>query len=346
MEIHYFQRYHTKENVDTSNTMLMLSRLYNYSPDKFFSMLNEYLFESTDTPEIKFNLQETGKGSVPDAVISQKSFKIVVETKLDNKFREEQLLNHLNSFGREEMKVLLTVDPRPMDADFKAKFEAKLKQFNKENQEMLFGPIKHCNLTFKQLLQMMSDVIDSRDSEMVSVLQDYSRYCYEQKLIPDEERLMRAIVSGTTIHDNMELNLFYDKASRKFSPHAYIGLYDQKSIRGVGKIVKKVSVVEVNGKLKYTLLEGEPVTSDERERIQEAIARSDNYGYDLRNEAHIYFLVDNFYPIDFKKDSPYPIQKAKYFNLGDMFNYDEMPDTKVIAENLDGKTWEDKSFIK
>ena len=35
MQIHYFQRYHSKENVDTSNTMLMLSRLYNYNADKF-----------------------------------------------------------------------------------------------------------------------------------------------------------------------------------------------------------------------------------------------------------------------------------------------------------------------
>ena len=38
MQIHYFQRYHSKENVDTSNTMLMLSRLYNYNADKFFAM--------------------------------------------------------------------------------------------------------------------------------------------------------------------------------------------------------------------------------------------------------------------------------------------------------------------
>ncbi len=34
MQIHYFQRYHSKENVDTSNTMLMLSRL-----DKALSIL-------------------------------------------------------------------------------------------------------------------------------------------------------------------------------------------------------------------------------------------------------------------------------------------------------------------
>ena len=40
MQIHYFQRYHSKENVDTSNTMLMLSRLYNYNADKFFASKN------------------------------------------------------------------------------------------------------------------------------------------------------------------------------------------------------------------------------------------------------------------------------------------------------------------
>ena len=44
MQIHYFQRYHSKENVDTSNTMLMLSRLYNYNADKFFSIDN-YKFQ-------------------------------------------------------------------------------------------------------------------------------------------------------------------------------------------------------------------------------------------------------------------------------------------------------------
>lgn len=34
MKIHYFQRYHEKENVATANTMLLLSRLYSYSSDK------------------------------------------------------------------------------------------------------------------------------------------------------------------------------------------------------------------------------------------------------------------------------------------------------------------------
>lgn len=41
MRIHYFQRYHQKENVATANTMLLLSRLYSYSPNKFFEVFKK-----------------------------------------------------------------------------------------------------------------------------------------------------------------------------------------------------------------------------------------------------------------------------------------------------------------
>ena len=92
MQIHYFQRYHSKENVDTSNTMLMLSRLYNYNADRFFLMLNSLILGEKESPEISFDLQVAGDESVPDAVISQKSFKIVVETKLYNQFTKQQLV--------------------------------------------------------------------------------------------------------------------------------------------------------------------------------------------------------------------------------------------------------------
>lgn len=44
MKIHYFQRYHKGEDVATANTMLLLSRLYVYSPNKFFQFLKEQFF--------------------------------------------------------------------------------------------------------------------------------------------------------------------------------------------------------------------------------------------------------------------------------------------------------------
>lgn len=341
MQIHYFQRYHSKENVDTSNTMLMLSRLYNYNADKFFSMLNTLILQEDESPEIAFDLQVAGDDSVPDAIISQKSFKIVVETKLYNQFGKQQLVNHLKQFGSEDIKVLLTLDPKPMKQDLFAEMALEVKKYNTENIKQLIHPIKHVNLTFEQLVEAMEDIIDDRDTEIVSVLDDFKKYCFDEKLIPDSYKWMRAIVAGTTFEDNTELNLFYDQESRKFSEHGYIGLYKDKSIRAIGKLKKTIIAVEEDNEMKYRTETGDAATPDEISRINEAIRRAEDYGYNLRTISHRYFMVEKFYPIDFRKSSKNPIQKSKFFNLAEMFGYKTMPDTEIIAKDLDGRTWEE-----
>ena len=341
MQIHYFQRYHSKENVDTSNTMLMLSRLYNYNADKFFSMLNTLILGEDESPEISFDLQEAGDGSVPDAIISQKIIKIVVETKLYNQFGKQQLMNHLKEFGAEDIKVLLTLDPKPMKQQLFDEMTFELKKYNRENMARLVHPIKHVNLTFEQLVEAMEDIIDDRDTEIISVLDDFKKYCFDEKLIPDGYKWMRAAVSGTTFQDNMDLNLFYDQESRNFSDHGYIGLYKDKSIRAIGKLKKTVLAVEADGEMRYQTETGEAVTSEEIKRIEEAIRRARDYGYNLHTISHRYFIVEKFYPINFRKNSKNPIQKSKFFNLADMFGYKTMPDTEQIAADLNGRTWEE-----
>ena len=160
MQIHYFQRYHSKENVDTSNTMLMLSRLYNYNADKFFVMLNALILGQDETPEITFDLQVVGDESVPDAIISQKSFKIVVETKLHNQFQQNQLEKHLTQFGTEEIKVLLTLDPKPMKESLMDSFCIVFQKYNADKINEMRTPIRHVNITFEQLVAAMEDIVD------------------------------------------------------------------------------------------------------------------------------------------------------------------------------------------
>lgn len=341
MQIHYFQRYHSKENVDTSNTMLMLSRLYNYNSDKFFSMLNALVLGEDETPEVTFDLQVAGDESVPDAVISQKSFKIVVETKLYNQFYKDQLIRHLAQFTNEEIKVLLTLDPKPMRKELLDEFAADLKSYNTEYAEHLHSPIKHVNLTFEQLLNAMEDIVDERDTEIVAVLDDFKKYCFDEHLIPDSYKWMRALVAGTTLQDNIELNLYYDEASRGYSEHGYIGLYNRKSIRAIGKLVKVIVASYENGNLVYKVAIGDPASDDEINRIKEAIERAKSYDYNLSDIPHKYFFVDHFYKIDFRKASKNPIQKSKYFNLAEMFKYAKMPTTEQISHDLDGRTWEE-----
>lgn len=332
MQIHYFQRYHSKENVDTSNTMLMLSRLYNYNADKFFSMLNSLILGEDESPEITFDLQVAGDESVPDAVISQKSFKIVVETKLYNQFDKQQLINHLAQFGAEDIKVLLTIDPRPMKQQLFDEMTVELKKYNSENMERLIHPIKHVNLTFEQLVEAMEDIIDDRDTEIISVLDDFKKYCFDEKLIPDGHKWMRAIVAGTTFQDNMDLNLFYDQESRKFSEHGYIGLYKDKSIRAIGKLKKTIIAVEVEGKMTYR----QKAAKRQRRMRSAALTKQSivqrTTAITSARSCHRYFMVEKFYPIDFRKSSKNPIQKSKFFNLADMFGYKTMPDTEKIAD--------------
>lgn len=129
MKIHYFQRYQQKENVATANTMLLLSRLYQYSPDKFFRFLKAE--SDAFEPEVTFTLQEKNESSVPDATITQESFKVVVETKRSDKFDLNQLVNHLAAFDDQKYKRLVTLAPIPMSESMKKLVEAEISKHKK-----------------------------------------------------------------------------------------------------------------------------------------------------------------------------------------------------------------------
>lgn len=228
MKIHYFQRYHEKENVATANTMLLLSRLYSYSSDKFFRFLKSEYFSDSFNPEIVFNLQEKSVDSIPDATITQESFKIVVETKMSDWFYQDQLMRHLNSFADEKYKVMITLAPELMSEKKKTDFENHLKEYNKQQAH----PVIHVNTTFELLANAISDVLDDRDYEIQEVLEDYLNYCYNDGLIPvsDSWKFMRMQLAGTTFDFNVGANVYYDNAERGFRAHDYLGLYRNKSI--------------------------------------------------------------------------------------------------------------------
>ena len=238
--------------------------------------------------------------------------------------------------------MLLTLDPKPMKESLMDSFGTVLKKYNTDRINEIKTPIRHVNITFEQLVAAMEDIVDERDSEIMAVLDDYKKYCFDEKLIPDDGKWMRAIVAGTTLEDNLKYDFYYDQASRGYSGHGYIGLYKGKSIRAIGKLKKTVVAELVNGEVSYINESGEAATKEEIERIKEAIVHAESeYGYNLKTVKHRYFIVEHFYPTDFKKASKNPIQKSKYFNLAEMFKSKTLPKTDEIASILDGKTWEE-----
>ena len=336
MKIHYFQRYHSKENVATANTMLLLSRLYSYSSDKFFRFLKSEYFSDSFNPEIIFTLQEKSVDSVPDATITQESFKIVVETKMSDWFYEDQLLRHLNSFGDEKYKVMITLAPELMESAKKTAFEVKLKEYNEKQAH----PVIHINTTFEALANAISDVLDDRDYEMQDVLADYLNYCYNDGLIPvsDSWKYMRMQLAGTTFDFNISSNIYYDNAEHGFRAHDTLGLYRNKSVRAIGKVVARITAIEKGGGIKFKAEFG-ALTEDRKETIRKAMADGDSHGYDLRSIEHRYFFVEKFYETDFKKVTPRAPMGSRIFDLTQILGTDQLPDTEQLADLLKKETW-------
>lgn len=335
MKIHYFQRYHSKENVATANTMLLLSRLYSYSSDKFFRFLKSEYFSDRFEPEIVFTLQEKSEESVPDATITQEGFKIVVETKMSDWFYSDQLLRHLKSFKEERNKVLITIAPELMSKDKKAKFEEQLREYN-ENHDY---PVIHINTTFELLAEAVQGVIDDRDYEMQDVLDDYLNYCYNDNLIlvPDSWKWMRVQLAGTTFDFNIRQKLYYDDIDRGFRAHDYLGLYKEKSVRAIGRITDIItSVLEEDGEITYSVEKGE-IDDNKKRDIAIAIEDGKNYGYSLTKTR--FFFVDKFYETDFRKTTPRAPMGSRVFDLTQVMGVSELPDTSVIAEKLKSITW-------
>ena len=316
--------------------MLLLSRLYSYSSDKFFRFLKSEYFSDSFNPEIIFTLQEKSVDSVPDATITQESFKIVVETKMSDWFYEDQLLRHLNSFGDEKYKVMITLAPELMEGVKKTAFESKLKEYNEKQAH----PVIHINTTFETLANAISDVLDDRDYEMQDVLTDYLNYCYNDGLIPvsDSWKYMRMQLAGTTFDFNISSNVYYDNAERGFRAHDTLGLYRNKSIRAIGKVVARITAIEKEDSIKFKAEFG-AISEDRKETIRKAMSDGDSHGYDLRSIEHRYFFVEKFYETDFKKVTPRAPMGSRIFDLTQILGTDQLPDTKQLAEALKKEIW-------
>lgn len=336
MKIHYFQRYHEKENVATANTMLLLSRLYSYSSDKFFTFLKSEFFDGSFEPEITFILQEKSIKSIPDATITQESFKVVVETKMSDWFYSDQLMRHLESFGDEQYKVIITLAPEYMAEDKKEEFENKLKEYNMSQKHKII----HKNTTFEALTNAIQEFIDDRDYEMQEVMEDYLNYCYNDGLItvPDSWKYLRMQLASTTLDFNMSQDIYYESVDRGFRAHDYLGLYKNKSVRAIGKVCARVTAVETDKGIKYNAEFGE-LTEERKEKILKAIADGDEHGYNLHTNEHRYFFVEEFYETDFKKITPRAPMGSRIFDLTQILGTDVIPDVEELAEVLKDKTW-------
>lgn len=186
-------------------------------------------------------------------------------------------------------------------------------------------------------------MVDDRDIDMQNIIADYERYCYDSDLIPDDWKRMRVVLSGTSFESNKANNLYSNESSRGYSPHTYIGLYTDKSVRAIGKINSIFDAALKNNKAQFAKksIQG-TLTDDIKKRIENALIANNEEGKWLR-----FFIVDEFYDTDFKKITPRAPMGSRMFDLVDEINkimpegskIEELPETSKIAELLKNCTW-------
>jgi len=338
--IHYFPRYSQKENMVTNNTLLLFSRLYNNSADKFKLFLNALL--ENDNIEIdttvQFRQQEKGTGSVPDGVIQQESFKIIIETKLYGQQDINQVEKHWDSFGHEDKRIFLWINKEPIETKYKQQIIDRLNAYNRgKNISIVFA-----STTFKKICRLFNDTIQEYDIEMKELIQDYENFCLETGLIDNNYTKMRVILSGTTYHQNMKNNIYYAPRDRGYQNHRYLGLYKDKAVRGIGEVISSADARYLFETDELIIEEVQMGTiSDEQKAIMRdiIIEGTNEFGYSI-SEGHRFFFVKQYYETEFVKTSKGGLMGQRYFDLAEIEGFNREMSTEEISQFLRGKFWE------
>jgi len=326
-KVHYFQRYSVKENLVTNNTLLLFSQIYSYKEEYLETMLGEINDELEVPIGLNFEQQVAGENSVPDGVIEQNSFKILIETKRGKSFRENQLKKHMNGFGDEKYKVLLVITTSENSTQKKRDL---INFAKKKDIQLVFT-------TFNSIISAAREIFNEHEYEMKDLVSDYEEFCHDSNLLPRHEYRMIAFPCGSSYKENIEYGLYYEPSGRSFRDHRYLGIYNNKTIKAIGEVKKHVIVKFEDEEVE--ILSDNNINEEERKRILAAYMEAKNKrGWNL--SKHRFYLVDEIYETEYKKVSPGGMRGKQYFDLGNILEKEELPETEQVATLLREEVWE------
>jgi len=334
--IHYFQRYSSPENAVTNNTLLLFSRLYNASPLKFELFMNS-LTEIPINIGANFNQQERSNKSVPDGIIKQESFKVAIETKLTDGFSVTQLQNHLDSFEEEATQILLALGPVKIKQSTMVSLETDVKNYNSSHKKN----ISFINTTFIDIITKFREVLSKFDLELIEIIDDYDDYCRTCGIIRSSHRML-TVTCGNTLQDNFNNNIYYDPVDRGYSNCHYLGIYNAKAVRGIGKIENIIAAdYDFPSKVLTIKKHNSTVTSEQKQNIQKMVEDAKfRLGWDI-SKNHKFFCVDKFHETLFVKNTANGLQGRKYFDLEEKLGKATFENTQEIANLLRQTKWTD-----
>lgn len=290
---------------------------------------------------LSFKQQKKASGNtVPDGLIEQESFKIVIETKPHGNISEKQLIGHSKAFNNENSKVLMLIAKEPISEKVKRNISKSINEHAADSE----STICFVATTFKVICHTFRNLLNDYDIEMRELIDDYELYCEQTKLIDNTDTKMRVVLSGETFEQNMDYNIYYNPRSRGYQNTRYLGLYKKKAVRAIGELIA-IADVDISGdRIDYVEeIEGN-LTQEMKDSIVKVVEEArKQYGYKI-SKNHRFFFVEEFYETEFKKKSKGGLMGQRYIDLKDpegcskLFENDkENVSTSQIAEILKTK---------
>ena len=328
-KIHYFQRYSSKENTVTNNTLLLLARIYDYSTSRASAFLSEITGEPIEIG-IEINQQKRAKRSVPDGTVIQRGFKVVIESKVDSGVDGDQIARHAEGFSNESAKVLLLLTKNSVD-------QATIEDIKRRIAEKQPGVIFK-NTTYEEICRIIEGMFKEWESEMSSIAEDYIDYCGEVDLIDRSRYLLRISPCGGSMGINKKHGIYFHPSDRGYTEHAFVGVYKNKSVQAIWKIDSVYDATLENGKLEKILVQGRDTDKYDGKIMAIIQDAEKECGYDIKS-GHRFFCGEP-HETDYRKSSPRGIQGARFKNLSDVIDNLDLEDVEDIASKLRKETWE------
>ena len=322
-KIHYFQRYSSPENVVTNNTLHLLERIYSYSPEKASQLLAELTGEPIEIG-VEITQQNRALQAIPDGQIRQRSFKILIEAKLDSSPDIGQLRRHSETFSNEDQKILLLLTKKPLEESHVS---------SRLERGVIFKSI-----TYEDICKAIKELFSEYEYEMRALADDYVEYCNDTDLFDQSKEWMRMVPCGSSFDLNKKYGIYFQPSDRGYSPHRFIGIYRNKAVLTIWEIDSIFDIEYKDKKLKKKLVGGRN-TDEYDNKLVEIIRDSKNIlGWKIESGRRFFCGVPR--ETEYIKSSFGGMRGPQFVNLreviGDDFDKLEVSD---IAEKLRDIEW-------
>ncbi|HRP11339.1 MAG TPA: hypothetical protein PLK37_09925 [Terricaulis sp.] len=327
--ISFFQRYSQPENHVTNNTALLLRHIYQASPFKLQAILNKIVDSEAISVGPTFLQQERRINSVPDASITQRNWRVIVETKIGPHLDDEQIERHMSALREGDGDVfVIGLTTQSPSADRLASIAARAQRHH----------VSFAWRSFEELCDIIDQECLSHEVALREVVEDYRAFLDSLDLLDTPSDRIYVVPCGASYDDNERFRLYYHPPERKYRPFKYLGLYRQRCVSLVGEVEAIAVCNFATGTLDANVEKG-PLTHEHRERIIAAIEATAYY--DLREPTR-FFLANALAPVDIRKVSRGGIMGPRYLSVAELTGSRLSPNLSLegLATQLSGATFD------